>query len=94
MQTKFIKVLTLALTMGLIGGCADYDMQINAIKTTADAAMARANDAYNLAQNAHTVASEAAFAADKASKDAQAALACCNENSRRMDKMFEKAMQK
>lgn len=94
MQTKLIKVLILALTMGLVGGCADYTTQINAIKTTADAAMAKANDAYNLAQNAHTVASEAAFAADKASKDAQAALACCNDNSRRLDKMFEKAMQK
>jgi len=93
MQTKFIKISILALSMGLIGGCADTT-QIDAVKATADAAMAKATDAYNLAQNAHTVASEAAYAADKASKDAQAALACCNENSRRLDKMFEQAMQK
>ena len=93
MQTKLIKISILALSMGLVGGCVDTT-QIDAVKATADAAMAKANDAYNLAQNAHTVASEAAFAADKASKDAQAALQCCNENSRRLDKMFEKAMQK
>ena len=93
MQTKLIKVSILALSMGLVGGCADV-AQVEAAKAAADAAMARANDAYNLAQNAHTVASEAAFAADKASKDAQAGLNCCNENSARMDKMFEKAMQK
>ena len=93
MHTKMINISVLALSMGLIGGCADVS-QINAIKATADAAMARANDAYNLAQNAHTVASEAAYAADKASKDAQAALACCNENSRRLDKAFEATMKK
>lgn len=93
MQSKLIKISILALSIGLVGGCADTT-QIDAVKATADAAMAKANDAYNLAQNAHTVASEAAFAADKASKDAQAALECCNENSRRLDKMFEKAMQK
>jgi hypothetical protein len=94
MQTKLIKISVLALSMGLLGGCTDFQPQIDAAKASADAAMARANDAYNLAQNAHTVASEAAFAADKASKDAQAALTCCNENSRRLDKAFEKTMQK
>jgi hypothetical protein len=93
MYTKLMKSLILAISMGLIGGCVDTT-QIDAVKASADAAMARANDAYNLAQNAHTVASEAAYAADKASKDAQAALACCNENSSKLDRMFKEAMQK
>ena len=93
MQTKLIKVSVLALSMGLVSGCADMS-QVEAAKAAADAAMARANDAYNLAQNAHTVGSEAAYAADQAQKDAQAALACCNENSSRLDRMFEKAMMK
>lgn len=79
--------------MGLVGGCATTE-QLEAAKASADAAMARANDAYNLAQNAHTVGSEAAYAADQAQKDAQAALACCNENTSRLDRMFEKAMKK
>ena len=93
MQTKLIKLSALVLSMGLVGGCADMT-QVEAAKAAADAAMARANDAYNLAQNAHTVASEAAYAADQATKDAQAALACCNDNASRLDRMFEKAMMK
>jgi hypothetical protein len=90
---KFIKISVLALSMGLVGGCADMT-QVEAAKAAADAAMARANDAYNLAQNAHTVGSEAAYAADQATRSSQAALACCNENSSRLDRMFEKAMMK
>ena len=93
MHTKMLNISVLALSMGLLGGCADME-QINAIRATADAAMARANDAYNLAQNAHTVASEAAYAADKASTDAQAALECCQEHHMKMDSAFEKAMGK
>jgi hypothetical protein len=90
---KFIKISVLALSMGLVGGCADMT-QVEAAKAAADAAMARANDAYNLAQNAHTVASEASYASEQATKNATAALECCNANSSRMDKMFEKAMMK
>ncbi len=93
MQIKLIKASVLAITVAVMGGCADVN-QLDQVKATADAAMAKANDAYNLAQTAHTVASEAAYAADQASKDAQAALACCNDNSARLDKMFEKAMMK
>lgn len=93
MQTKLMKISALALLMGLGGGCADMT-QVEEAKAAADAAMARANDAYNLAQNAHTVGSEAAYAADQAQRDAQAALKCCNENSARLDRMFEKAMTK
>ena len=81
------------MSLALLGGCADTT-QIEQVQAAADAAMERANDAYNLAQNAHTVASEAAYAADQAQKDAQAALACCNENASRLDRMFEKAMMK
>ena len=90
---KFIKISVLALSMGLVGGCADMT-QVEAAKAAADAAMARANDAYSLAQNAHTVASEASYASEQATKNATAALECCNANSARMDKMFEKAMMK
>ena len=63
MQTKLLKVSVLALSLGLVSGCADMK-QVEEAKAAADAAMARANDAYNLAQNAHTVGSEAAYAAD------------------------------
>jgi hypothetical protein len=93
MQTKLIKISVLALSLGLVGGCADMS-QIDAIKAQANAALSKATDAYNLAQNAHTVASEAAYNATVAQKTAQTALECCNENSSRLDRMFEKAMMK
>lgn len=93
MQTTLIKASVIALALGLAGGCADTT-QLEEVRATANAAMERANDAYNLAQNAHTVGSEAAYAADQAQKDAQAALACCNDNASRLDRMFEKAMMK
>lgn len=93
MQTKLIKLSVLALSIGLVGGCADMS-QVEEAKAAAANAMAKATDAYNLAQNAHTVASEAAYNADQAQKSAEAALACCNENTSRLDRMFEKAMMK
>ena len=93
MQTKLIKISVLAFSIGLVGGCADMS-QVEAAQKAAADAMAKATDAYNLAQNAHTVASEAAYNADQAQKSAEAALACCNENTSRLDRMFEKAMMK
>lgn len=93
MQTKLIKVSVLALFIGLVGGCADMS-QIDEAKAAAAAANARADDAYNLAQIAHTIASEAAYNGDQAQAAAEAALACCNDNSSRLDRMFEKAMMK
>jgi len=94
MQSKLIKITVLALSLGMLGGCAADMTQIDAAKAQASAALAKATDAYNLAQNAHTVASEAAYNADKATQTAQTALECCNANSSRLDRMFEKAMMK
>ena len=93
MQTKLIKLSVLALSIGLAGGCADM-RQVEEAKAAAANAMAKATEAYNLAQNAHTVASEAAYNADQAQKSAESALACCNDNASRLDRMFEKAMMK
>lgn len=92
MQTKLM-ISVLALSLGMLGGCADTT-KIDAIKATADAAMAKATDAYNLAQNAHNVASEASYNATQALASTQTALECCNETKSRLDKMFEKAMKK
>ena len=62
MQSKIIKVTVLALSLGMLGGCADMT-QIEEAKATAAAAMAKATDAYNLAQTGHSIASDAAYAA-------------------------------
>ncbi len=90
MQSKLIKISILALSIGLAGGCATQQ----ASAPPESDAMAKANSAYALAQNAHTIASEAAYAADQAQKTAEASLECCNDNSSRLDRMFEKAMMK
>jgi len=93
MQSKIVKASILALSMGMLGGCADMT-QIDAAKAAADAALEKANSAYNLAQTAHTIASEAAYDATQAQATATAALECCNDNSSKIDRMFEKAMMK
>ena len=93
MLIKLTKIFALALVLGFSGGCADMT-QIDAIKATADAALAEAKHASSQANNAMNVASEAAYAASQAQADATAALECCNDNSARLDRMFEKAMMK
>ena len=93
MQSNLLKVSVLALSLGMLGGCADMT-QIDAVKAEAAAAMAKATDAYNLASLGHGIASEAAYAAEQAQSTANAALECCNANSQKLDRMFEKAMMK
>tara|TARA_R110002072_G_scaffold97995_2_gene215746 strand:+ start:28965 stop:29258 length:294 start_codon:yes stop_codon:yes gene_type:complete len=97
MQTKIIKVGVLALSLAMLGGCGNMkQMQadIDAANTAASAAMSKATEAYNLASKGHGIASEAALAASKAQATADSALECCNANSAKIDRMFEKAMMK
>ena len=91
MQAKLTKIIALAFVLTLASGCATTE-QLNAVQASADAAMAEARNATGVANNAHTVESEAAYAASQAQADAIAALNCCNDNAARMDRMFEKAM--
>ena len=93
MQSKITKVTILALSLGMLGGCADM-AKIDAAIAEAKSATSRANEAYNLAQTGHNIASEAAYAAQQAQATAEAALECCNNNASKLDRMFEKAMLK
>ena len=93
MQSKIIKVTLLAVSLGMLGGCATTE-QLEEAKAMASASMEKANDAYNLAQIANTTASEASYAAQQAQATAQSALECCNDNSSKLDRMFQKAMMK
>lgn len=94
MRLNLLKVSILALSLGLVGGCAVTPEQLDEVRATADQALAEAQAASRRANNAHTVASEAAFAAAEAYAASAAALVCCNENSDRLDRMFQKAMTK
>ena len=93
MQIKFTKIIALAFTLGFVGGCADMT-QLDAVAATANAALAEAQAASAQANSAMNVGSEAAYAASQAQADATAALECCNDNTARLDRMFEKAMSK
>ena len=90
MQSKITKIAALALALGMLGGCAAPPVDSSAI----DAAMAKATDAYNLATEARQIASDASYAASQAQATADSAFECCNQNSQKLDRMFEKAMMK
>lgn len=92
-MSKIIKVSAIALLLSLLGGCASTK-QLEAIQATADSALSKANAAHALATKANSTASEAANAASEAQKTADAALECCNANTQKLDRMFEKAMMK
>ena len=93
MNRTLIKAMLLVSVFGLVSGCASTE-QIAAIQATADKAMAAANNAAQRADNAMSTANEALDAARSAQSAAQSALECCNENSSKLDRMFEKAMMK
>lgn len=93
MKRTLIKASILATVFGLLCGCATTE-QIAQIQATADKALAAANSASERANNALSTANQALDAARSAQAAADAAQACCNENSTKLDRMFEKAMQK
>ncbi len=97
MQSKIIKVSVLALSLAMVGGCADMkkmSSDIEAANAAAASAMSKASEAYSLASKSQSTASDAALAAAKAQATADEALACCKANSDKIDRMFEKAMMK
>lgn len=94
MKTTLIRVSTLALLLGLLGGCAATPEQISEIKNTAQQALDTANSASKQASNALSTANDALAASRKAQSAADNALDCCNTNSSKIDRMFEKAMRK
>ena len=96
MQSNLLKATILGLSILSFSGCATQaDVgKVDAALEAAEGALAKALDAYALATQANSTASEAAYAAQKAQETADAALACCNNNASKMDRMFEKAMVK
>ena len=94
-MSKIIKVTAVALSLAMLSGCTGgMKQQVEAAQAAAAEAMAKANAAHSLATKANNAASEAALSASEAQKTADAALECCNANSQKLDRMFEKAMAK
>ena len=93
MKTTLIKASILALAIGSLGGCATTE-EIAEIRALAQNAQSAANSASQTADNALATANRALDAANSAQAAADAAAECCNANTSRLDRMFEKAMQK
>ena len=93
MKSTLIKASILATAVILLNGCASTE-QLAEIRSIAESAQSSANSAQSTAGNALSVANQALDAARSAKSAADAAMACCNENTSRLDRMFEKAMQK
>ncbi|MFQ5660038.1 MAG: Lpp/OprI family alanine-zipper lipoprotein [Gammaproteobacteria bacterium] len=93
MKRTLIKASIFVMLLGLLSGCATTE-QIAQIQATADKALATANNASSRADNAMATANSALDAARNAQSTAEAAQSCCTQNSTKLDRMFEKAMQK
>lgn len=93
MKRTLVQVSVLALALGLLGGCANTQ-QLEEIRAMAEDAQATANNASGQASRALATANEALDTARSADSRAANALECCNANSDKIDRMFEKAMRK
>ncbi len=93
MKNTLTKVTFFAAVLMLLGGCATVE-QVNEAKSMAENAQAAAAAAAAAADSATAAADQAMDAARAAQAAADAANACCSENSSKLDRMFEKAMQK
>ena len=100
MKRTLVKVTFFAAVLMVLGGCATTE-QLNEVRAIAESAQSAANSAGSAADSAASAANSAAAAANQAMDAAQAAqsaadasMACCNENTSKLDRMFEKAMQK
>lgn len=95
MQTRLIKVAIIAASLAITSGCATITPeQLAEVKAMAMSAAGDANQAIGTANNALSVANDANSAAQSAQSTAELALECCNANSTKLDRMFQKAMMK
>ena len=93
MKRTLVKVTFFAAVLMILGGCATVE-QLNEVRAIAENAQSVANSAASAADSAMSAANQAMDAAKAAQSAADAALACCNENSSKLERAFEKAMQK
>ena len=100
MKKTLVNMTFFAALLMLLGGCATVE-QLNEVRAIAESAQSAANSAGSSADAAASAANSAAAAASQAmdaaasaQSAADAAMACCNENTSKLDRMFEKAMAK
>jgi len=95
MSKVLARCAALALVTILFAGCAAITQeQFDAVKSTANNALSEARSAKSAADGAASAARSAQSAANAAQRTADEALACCRDNSDKIERMFEKAMTK
>ena len=90
MKNALLHVSVLTAIIGIAAGCATKG-DLDEVRATAETALSEARAARDAAGAG---GQDALSAAQDAKSAAQAAQACCNENTTRLDRMFEKAMRK
>ena len=95
-ERRAVKISALVLGLLFAFGCTSQAVKddITAAKASADAAMSAAREAGDAASAAANAASRAQQTADAAASAAAKAQACCDANTARMNRAFEKAMGK
>jgi hypothetical protein len=84
------KIAALVCGLALVAGCATVSVEdLNAVRSTAQAAQTAADNAQRAANEARQLASGAQTAANQALSAAQDAQACCDATNQRVDRMFE-----
>jgi hypothetical protein len=97
-----LQIPALCVVLGLASACSTVTPeQLSAVDAKATSAMSDARtaatnaaNALKTAQAAQEAATAAQATADSAKSTAEAAMACCNENKDRIERMFEKVMNK
>ncbi len=97
-----LQIPALCVVLGLASACSSVTPeQLSAVEAKATSAMSDARtaatnaaNALKTAQAAQEAATAAQATADAAKSTAEAAMACCNENKERIERMFEKVMNK
>lgn len=90
---KTFKIAMLVMIVGLASGCATTE-HVNRVEASAAQAQQAASDAAAKADRALQSAQEAAAKADRALQAAEDAKTCCQQNSEKINRIFEKSMQK
>ena len=97
-----LQIPALCVVLGFASACSTVTPeQLSAVEAKATSAMSDARtaatnaaNALKAAQDAGAAAAAAQSTADSAKSTAESAMACCNENKDRIDRVFEKVMQK
>ena len=96
MQSTLItaaRATVLAVSAGLTVGCATTG-EMEEVRGTANNAMSTAQAAQQSVGAAQAAADNAAAVAQEAKASADAAQSCCTETSDKIDRMFQRSMQK